>query len=277
MSRHCYILCKATTKILAQEASIIMEQNINHDAATPSPHTDRYRVLLVDDHPLFLKGVQRTLEATEEFEIVGAANDGEEALRLAQEEIPDLVMTDIELPKVSGLQVCQQLHRTLPHIPVIVFTGLEDDDLIFGAIKAGAAAYFVKGMEAKDWVAVVRRVVRGEYMINEALLARPAVASRVLNQFRTFEDQYTTQRRRGGTDELKANPVYSPLTGREIEILDWVSKGTSNKQIARQLAISDQTVKNHITSILRKLNANDRTQAVIMAIQHGWVKLNGDD
>jgi DNA-binding NarL/FixJ family response regulator len=255
-----------------------MEQHNNAEeinASSPSP--DRYRVLLVDDHPLFLKGVRRTLEATSEFEIIGEAYDGEEALRLAQENLPDLVMTDIELPKQSGLEVCQQLHRTNPHIPVIVFTGLEEDDLIFQAIKAGAAAYIVKGMEARDWVSLVRRVVRGEYMINEALLARPAVASKVLNQFRTLEDQYTAQRRRGGTDELRNNPIYSPLTGREIEILDWVSKGTSNKQIARQLAISDQTVKNHITSILRKLNANDRTQAVILAIQHGWVKLDGSE
>ena len=253
-----------------------LNDNGHHSTSTP-PQTDRYRILVVDDHPLFVTGVSRTLEATGEFEVIGTAADGAEAVRLAQELMPDLVMTDIELPTLNGIQVCQQLHRTLPQIPVILFTGLEEDDLIFNAIKAGAAAYFVKGMEAKDWISVVRRVVRGEYLINEALLNRPAVATRVLNQFRNLETQQAAQRRRGGTDELGANPLYSPLTGREIEILDWVSKGTSNKQIARQLAISDQTVKNHITSILRKLNANDRTQAVIMAIQHGWVKLDAND
>ncbi len=252
--------------------------NNSQDTTSVSSQTPPYRVVLIDDHPLFLKGIKRTLESTGEFEIVGEANDGAEGLRLAEELLPDLVMTDVELPKLGGLAICQQLHRTLPHIPIIVFTGLEDDDLIFEAIKAGAAAYFVKGMEAREWVTVVRRVVRGEYMINEAILSRPAVAGRVLNQFRNLEQQYNNpSRKRGGTDELKDYSIYSPLTGREIEILDWVSKGTSNKQIARHLSISDQTVKNHITSILRKLNANDRTQAVIMAIQQGWVKLDSSD
>ena len=251
--------------------------NLSSSSTTPPP-LDRYRVLLMDDHPIFLKGVKRTLEATGEFEIVGEATDGAEGLKLAQEVLPDLVMTDIEIPTLNGLQVCQQLRRNLPHIPVIVFTGMDEDDLIFNAIKAGAAAYFVKGMEARDWVTIVRRVVKGEYMINEALLARPAVANRVLNQFRTLETQYSGQRRAMGKgSDLDSSLIYSPLTGREIEILEWVSKGTSNKQIARQLAISDQTVKNHITSILRKLNANDRTQAVIMAIQHGWVKLEATE
>ncbi len=251
----------------------------NPNPSSTSTQTDRFQVLLLDDHPIFLKGVRRTLEATGEFEIVGEATDGAQGLKLAQELLPDLVMTDVEMPNLTGFQVCQQLRRTLPQIPVIVFTGLDEDDLIFDAIKAGAAAYFVKGMEAKDWVAVVRRVVRGEYMINEALLARPAVANRVLNQFRTLESQYSSQKRAatGRASDYEGESIYSPLTAREIEILEWVSKGTSNKQIARQLAISDQTVKNHITSILRKLNANDRTQAVLMAIQHGWVKLNAQD
>jgi DNA-binding NarL/FixJ family response regulator len=252
-----------------------LNSNIHNPSTTPTP-TNRYRILLVDDHPLFLKGVSRTLEATGEFEIVGVANDGPEAITMAQELLPDLVMTDIELPTLNGLKVCQQLRRTLPHIPVIVFTGMEEDDLIFNAIKAGASAYFVKGMEAREWVAVVRRVLHGEYIINEALLARPAVATRVLNQFRSLDYEPSTHRRHS-TAELASQSLYSPLTGREIEILEWVSKGTSNKLIARQLAISDQTVKNHITSILRKLNANDRTQAVILAIQHGWVKLDGTD
>ncbi len=215
--------------------------------------------------------LRKLLKTAPEFQIIGETEEGKGVLKLAQELLPDLIIIENEIQ--DSLTICQQIHRTLPQAKVILMTSQDNDDLIFNAIKAGVAGYLVKSQPAADWLDLVRRVSKGEYLINEALLARPEVAHRVLNQFKNLESQFATAKQNlDFSSDL--NPFYSPLTGREIEILDWVSKGTSNKQIARQLSISDQTVKNHITSILRKLNANDRTQAVIMAIQHGWVKLD---
>jgi DNA-binding NarL/FixJ family response regulator len=145
----------------------------------------------------------------------------------------------------------------------VILTMHEDDEQLFHAIRVGAAAYCTKDAEAEEIIKLIRRVARGEYLINENVLNRPFVASRVLDQFREL-----AQLDHGGEG------VFSPLTPREVEILDCVAQGNSNKEIARLLGISDQTVKNHITSILRKLAVNDRTQAVIYALRHGWIKLN---
>ena len=141
----------------------------------------------------------------------------------------------------------------------------EDDEQLFHAIRVGASAYAIKDIAAQELISLIRRVGRGEYLINENVLSRPFVASKVLDQFREL----------ASLDEA-SDTVFSPLTPREVEILDCVARGNSNKEIARLLSISDQTVKNHITSILRKLAVNDRTQAVIYALRHGWIKL-GDD
>ena len=135
------------------------------------------------------------------------------------------------------------------------------------AIRVGAAAYCTKDIEADDLIKLIRRVARGEYLINENVLSRPFVASKVLDQFRELPEA-----------DQSSEGVFSPLTPREVEILDYVAQGNSNKEIARILSISDQTVKNHITSILRKLAVNDRTQAVIYALRHGWIRLaEGDE
>ena len=148
---------------------------------------------------------------------------------------------------------------------VIILTLHEDDEQLFHAIRVGASAYAIKDIASQDLISLIRRVGRGEYLINENVLSRPFVASKVLDQFREL-----------ATMDEAVDAVFSPLTPREVEILDCVARGNSNKEIARLLSISDQTVKNHITSILRKLAVNDRTQAVIYALRHGWIKL-GDD
>jgi DNA-binding NarL/FixJ family response regulator len=141
----------------------------------------------------------------------------------------------------------------------------EDDEQLFHAIRVGAAAYCTKDAQQDEIIKLIRRVARGEYLINENVLQRPFVASRVLDQFRELSQM-----------ETGAEGVFSPLTPREVEILDCVAQGNSNKEIARILNISDQTVKNHITSILRKLAVNDRTQAVIYALRHGWIRLTDE-
>lgn len=222
----------------------------------------RARVLIVDDHPLFRAGVRGGLEAYSDLQVIGEAASAANALEAADTALPDLVLIDAQLRSDNSLDLTKQLKRRHPQMLVVLMTRIEDDEQLFQAIRSGAAAYVSKEIEADELARILRRVSAGEYPINDCVLSRPHVASRVLHQFQELSV----------LDE-SADGVFSPLTPREIEILDYVAQGNSNKEIAYQLGISDQTVKNHITSILRKLAVNDRTQAVIFALRHGWIKL----
>ena len=226
---------------------------------------NRIRVLIVDDHPLFRQGVHWTLDAQPDLEVVGEVADGQAAIQQADILLPDIVLCDINLQGMNGLEVTRILKRRHPQMAIIVLTLHEDDEQLFQAIRVGAAAYAVKDIAPQELISLIRHVGRGEYLINENVLSRPSVASKVLDQFREL-----------ATLDEASDTVFSPLTAREVEILDCVARGNSNKAIARLLSISDQTVKNHITSILRKLAVNDRTQAVIYALKHGWIKLGED-
>lgn len=226
----------------------------------------RTRVLIVDDHPLFRAGVRSGLETYSDLQVVAEAASASLALEAAGTALPDLVLLDAQLRSDNSLELTKQLKRRHPQILVVIMTRILDDEQLFQAIRSGAAAYVSKEIEAEELARTLRRVAAGEYLINDSVLSRPHVASRVLHQFQELSV----------LDE-SANGVFSPLTPREIEILDYVAQGNSNKEIAYQLHISDQTVKNHITSILRKLAVNDRTQAVIFALRHGWIKLDEPD
>lgn len=225
----------------------------------------KIRILIVDDHPLFRQGVRYMLEAQHDLEVVGEVGEGQSAIQQTDILTPDVVLCDINLPGMNGLEVTRILKRRYPSMGVVILTLHEDDEQLFHAIRSGASAYAIKDIGASELMTLVRRVGRGEYLINENVLSRPFVAAKVLNQFREL-----------ATLDEAHDAVFSPLTPREVEILDCVARGNSNKEIARLLSISDQTVKNHITSILRKLAVNDRTQAVIFALRHGWIKL-GDN
>ena len=222
----------------------------------------RIQVMVVDDHPLFRRGILWSLENEQDIVVLGEAADGHEALQKADELSPDVVLLDINLPGISGIEVARILKRRHPRMGIVIVTMHEDDEQLFNAIRVGAAAYCTKDVDPSHIVNLVRRVARGEYLINENVLSHPFVASRVLDQFREL-----------ARIDKAAESVFSPLTPREVEILDCVARGNSNKEIAEILGISDQTVKNHITSILRKLQVNDRTQAVIYALRHGWIRL----
>lgn len=224
---------------------------------------NRTRILLVDDHPLYRQGIRWTLEVENDMEIVGEVSDGQAALQQADLLTPDVIVCDINLPGMNGLEVARILRRRHPQCAIIVLTMHEDDEQLFNAIRVGAAAYVTKSIGPEELVALVRRVGKGEYLINENVLSRPFVATRVLDEFRELSQI-----------DQNMGTVFSPLTPREVEILDCVARGNSNKEIARLLSISDQTVKNHMTSILRKLAVNDRTQAVIYALRHGWIKIS---
>ncbi|RIK46942.1 MAG: DNA-binding response regulator [Chloroflexi bacterium] len=226
----------------------------------------RIQVLIVDDHPLFRRGIRWSLEAESDIAVSGEAPDGHTALALAEKNTPDVVLLDINMPGMSGIEIARVLKRHHPRLGIVIITMHEDDEQLFNAIRVGAAAYCTKDVDPAHIVSIIRRVARGEYLINENVLSHPFVASRVLDQFREL-----------ARIDHASESVFSPLTPREVEILDCVARGNSNKEIASILGISDQTVKNHITSILRKLQVNDRTQAVIYALRHGWIKLEGDE
>jgi DNA-binding NarL/FixJ family response regulator len=222
--------------------------------------------MLVDDHPLFRQGLRRVLEAQEDIEVIMEVADGEEALRLAKQLAPDVIIMDINLPHMNGLQVTRELKQAAPEVAVIMLTAYHDDEQIFHSVRAGAAAYFPKDITPRRLVEAIRQVSKGNYVIDDEVLDKPEVASWLLSQF----DKVAY------VDGLP-NEMFAPLSPREMEILQHIAKGQSNKEVAYELVISRQTVKNHMTSILRKLAVNDRTQAALYAVRRGWIRLHDDD
>ena len=187
------------------------------------------------------------------------------AIDRALETSPDIILMDLSLPAPGGIETTQRIKRELPSTGIIVLAQTEDEDALFDAIKAGAAAFILKDVGPDDLVTIIRRVVAGEYLINDKVFSKPAVASRVLKEFRELAVY--------GQD---AAPIFAPLSPREVEILDNIAQGMTNKQVAYALSISEQTVKNHMSSILRKLSVNDRTQAVVYAMRQGWIRMPED-
>jgi DNA-binding NarL/FixJ family response regulator len=225
----------------------------------------RTRIVLVDDHALFRLGMRHLLEREADFEVIGEAEDARSAIEMAVDQNPDVVLMDLSLPSPGGIEATQRIKRQLPTTAVIVLAAAEDEDSLFDAIKAGAAAFILKEVNPADLVAIIRRVSSGEYLINDKVFSRPAVASRVLKEFREL-----------AIYGQEAAPIFAPLSPREVEILDNIAQGMTNKQVAYALTISEQTVKNHMSSILRKLSVNDRTQAVVYAMKQGWIRLPED-
>ena len=225
----------------------------------------RTRIVIVDGHTLFRRGVRNILDLESDMSVVGEAGNGREALTVVEETSPDVVLMDLSLPAPNGIETTQRLKRELPSLGIIVLAPSDDEDQLFDAIKAGAAAYVLKDIDPTDLVAIIRRVRSGEYIINDKVFSKPAVASRVLKEFRELAVY--------GSD---AQPIFAPLSPREVEILDNIAQGMTNKQVAYALGISEQTVKNHMSSILRKLSVNDRTQAVVYAMRQGWIKIPED-
>jgi len=225
----------------------------------------RVKILLVDDHALFRVGMRQILEAERDFEVVAEAEDSRSAIDASALHTPDIVLLDLSLPPPGGIETTQRVKREVPSTGIIALAATEDEDQLFEAIKAGAAAFLLKDIVPEDLVTVIRRVNGGEYLINDKVFARPSVANRVLKEFREL-----------AVYGQEAAPIFAPLSPREVEILDNIAKGMTNKQVAYALSISEQTVKNHMSSILRKLSVNDRTQAVVYAMKQGWIRIPED-
>jgi DNA-binding NarL/FixJ family response regulator len=223
------------------------------------------RVIIIDEQPLFREGIRATLLGMGDCSIVGESTDAAEVFEIARQTNPDVALIDAGLTSSDPLEIARQTRHLAPRMAIIILTPSEDEERLFQSIKVGAAAYYSRNITPDALADAVRKVSHGEYLINDDVLSKPQLASRVLKSFR----ELTVEEEDSGTKDL-----YSPLSSREVEILDYIARGNSNKEIAKSLKISDQTVKNHITSILKKLSVNDRTAAVVHALRHGWIKIN---
>jgi len=221
----------------------------------------KIKVCIISPQSLFRQGVRHSLLGMSGIEVISEAEADDDAMSAVENSLPDVVMVDIDTPSDNGLRLARQIRQRLPNIGVIVLTSTPEDDQLFQAIKAQASAYLSKDITADELVNTVKRTAKGEHPINESFVSHPKVAEQVLHHFRELPLGQGTE------------SFVSPVTAREQEILNYMAKGYLNKQIALALDISEQTVKNHVTSILRKLNANARTQAVVEAIKHGLVTI----
>jgi NarL family two-component system response regulator LiaR len=213
---------------------------------------DPITILIVDDHEVVRKGVRGYLDSLPEFEVVGEAYSGEEALDLVKLHIPDVVLMDLILPGMDGVETTRMMKNISPRTQVVVLTSYHDDNLIFPALKAGAISYILKDMKMNKLADAIQKAHNGEVILH------PKVAARVLHNIRT-ESQID--------DEM-----HTALTERELDVLRLIANGYSNSQIAEKLVISENTVKGHVSNILSKLHLADRTQAAVYAWQQGIVK-----
>ena len=224
---------------------------------------DRIRILVVDDHPLFRQGLRDVLRSESDIDVVGEAADGEEAIAMTQMLAPDAVILDINLPGQNGLQVARQLKAQHSRAAVIMLTAYDDSDQILHAFRAGGSAYCPKDVTPARLVQILRQVVQGHFVVGDQVFDQEGLQN--------WLDRSVEKAGRSHIDETHES--FSPLSAREMEILQQVTRGLSNKEIALSLGISHQTVKNHMTAILNKLDVEDRTQAAVFALRRGWVRL----
>jgi DNA-binding NarL/FixJ family response regulator len=215
---------------------------------------ENIRLLVADDHALFREGLRALLSATSGIEMVGEAATGEEAVALAEKVQPDIVLMDINMPGMNGVEATRRILRINPTIGIVMVTMLEDDASLFSAMRAGARGYVLKGAHHRELLQTVRAVAGGQ-----ALFGAP-VAARIMGFFQDIDADLAT---------TVPREAFPELTPRELEVLELIAQGANNSQIAEKLVISDKTVRNHITSIFSKLQVADRAQAIIKARDAG--------
>ena len=219
-------------------------------------------LLIVDDHPLFRQGVVDALSLESDLKVVGQSPSGSEALELIRSLKPAVAVLDVNLPGINGQQITHQVTQEKLPTRVLLVTGYDDIEQALHAALAGAAAYCSKNIEPQNLIQIIREVAQGKFNFGSRILTQRELDEWVSEQVEGMRHSYS-----------EPGSPFHPLSEREMEVLECVVKGMSNKEIANMLGISHQTVKNHVTSILRKFSVEDRTQAVVYALKHGWVQL----
>src|SRR5450755_2769837 len=218
------------------------------------------RVLIADDHALFRRGLEMVLEEEDDIDLVGQASDGTEAVSVAGESLPDIVLMDIRMPKISGIEACRAIKEVAPSAKIVMLTISDEEEDLFEAIRAGASGYLLKDIPLDEVADAVRSVHGGQSLIN------PSMAGKLLTEFATLA-------RRDG--EARAQEVPAPkLTDREMQVLKLVARGMNNRDIAKELFISENTVKNHVRNILEKLQIHSRMEAVMVAVREKLIEFS---
>lgn len=213
------------------------------------------RVVLADDHAVVREGTRQLLEREPDISVVGEASDGAEAIRLVEQLRPDVVVMDVRMPQMGGIEATRTIKERFPSIEVLVMTAFEDDEFVFTLLEAGASGYLLKTAPVKELVKAIHEVADGQSALD------PIIARKVVRQLS------------GGPARQKVQNEYEPLTEREQEVLDLLAEGKTNKEIAESLIISDRTVQTHLSNIFSKMGVGSRTEAVLEAIRRGWLKI----
>lgn len=221
-------------------------------------------IVIVDDHPVFRQGLRDVLDTDPHLNVVGQAASGEAAIQMILENEPDVVLMDINLPDINGLQITRQIRASRPEIKVIIVTGYDDVEQAFHAIRAGASAYCAKDITPESLIGTIYAVRQDKFVVEERQMDEEEIVRWVEEKIGRVDGRLVSE----------TEDSFVPLSPREMEILEYVTHGRSNKEIAFSLGISHQTVKNHMTAILRKLHVDDRTQAAVYALSRGWVRLD---
>lgn len=221
------------------------------------------RLLLLDSHMLFREGLKRLLETDRNLKVVAEGEQGQELLSLYADNRPDVVLMELQLPDGPGLQACRELLDQFPHANVLVFTGTADPNDVAAALEAGVAGYLLKEMEGPDIIDALKAVSTGGFFLH------PRVAKEFIGDY----NRLAHREKKGIFMQGGVVRPYHLLTRREVEVLQLMSEGHSNRSLGEVMGVSEKTIKNHVSAILRKMGLHDRTQAVVTAIKHGWVEL----
>ncbi|MGO9293325.1 MAG: response regulator [Streptosporangiaceae bacterium] len=231
----------------------------SEDAGESPGRAEPIRTLIVDDHALFRRGLEMVLAAESDIELVGEASDGAEAVQKVGEVLPDIVLMDIRMPRSSGIEACRAMKDVVPSAKIVILTNSDEEEDLFEAIRAGASGYLLKDIPLDEVAGTVRAVHGGQSLIN------PSMAGKLLTEFASLA--------RRDTDD-RAEEVPAPkLTEREMQVLKLIARGMNNRDIAKELFISENTVKNHVRNILEKLQIHSRMEAVMVAVREKLIEL----